>query len=43
MRLLMREDCLDSEEGVFMGDGADASHSSSDRSCPSAPGVAFAM
>jgi len=41
MRLFMREDCLDPEECAFMGDGADTSHSYSDRSCLSAPGVAF--
>ena len=39
----MREYCLDPEECAFMGDGADASDSYSDRSCLSAPGVALTM
>jgi hypothetical protein len=43
MRRLMREHCLDPEECALMGDGADASHNSSDRSCLSAPGVALTM
>jgi hypothetical protein len=43
MRLLMREYCLDPEECAFMGYGADASPSSSDRTCLSAPDAALTM